>query len=142
MSQFLKFVLFGLVIFAVYKYATGEKGTELKYEILIDEGVTLTNRARLKVRNYYKMSKSLPESASDVGAGRAESYTGESLIRMDIKDGGIVVLTYDAKSGVEGGEITYSPNIQDEYFVGWNCETYDYPEISKILPNCKYKEYK
>ena len=135
-----KFILLIIVAFIAYKYITGEKGTQAIQGAYIIEGINITSKARGKVRNYYNMSETLPESASDIGAGRPDSYIGESLIRMEISDGGVMTLTFDKKSGIEGGKITYTPSIKNAHF-SWICTTYDYKNISLILPECSYKEY-
>lgn len=137
-----KIIIFAIILFAGYKYYTSEHGQSNIHGVYITEGVSLTARARGKVRKYYNASNNLPEANNDVGAGRPESYTGESLIRMEISTGGVVTIKFDIKSGVEGGEIIYTPIIQNGYFGNWKCETHDYPNIASILPGCIYEKHK
>ncbi len=104
---------------------------------LLKEGVELTNRERLKIRNYYISSNSLPESNSDIAGGVPEDYHGEALISMKISRGGVMTLTFNKKSGVEGGKIIYKPKIENGKFK-WSCITYDYPFIADYVDDCVY----
>jgi hypothetical protein len=62
---------------------------------------------------------------------------GESLHRLQIGSKGVVTLTYDAKSGVDGGTIRLVPTSKAAT-VSWRCETSSYPDIAVLVPLCDY----
>jgi hypothetical protein len=49
----------------------------------------------------------------------------------------VIVLEYDAKSGVAGGTIGLIPEVRNGS-VSWRCETPSYVGIAAIVPECRY----
>ncbi len=54
-----------------------------------------------------------------------------------LEDAGRIIIEYNQLSGVDGGQILLTP----EYTVSgvqWRCETYSFPGIERLAPQCRY----
>ncbi|MBL1321228.1 MAG: DUF2914 domain-containing protein [Methylophaga sp.] len=89
------------------------------------------------VAYHYAYEGKLPESNDDVDLGSPDIYANGSLQTAAIIENGIIELTYDAKSGVDGGVVRLVPTVVPG-MLNWQCETHDYQTISKYMPQCLF----
>jgi len=85
---------------------------------------------------YYQHGK-LPSANEEVGLGSPEVYANNALQRAEITPNGVVKLTYDGLTGVDDGVVRLIPTVVPG-MLKWRCETADYPNIGKYMPQCKY----
>jgi len=85
---------------------------------------------------YYQHGK-LPTSNNEVGLGAPEVYANNALLRAQVTLNGVVELTYDGKTGIDKGVVRLIPTVVPG-MLKWRCETTDYPNIGKYMPQCKY----
>lgn len=86
---------------------------------------------------YYASHGTWPANNAEAGLPAPETYRGESLLRLELM-GPIINLTFDAKSGMEGGRITLNgePTPKMAMGINWGCIS-NIADIAAIIPNCK-----
>ncbi|MGB0134655.1 pilin [Dokdonella sp.] len=109
----------------------------------IREAMVVAFSARNSVSESYMSSGRMPASNAQTGLGEPETYRGQSLLSMQVSEGGRIVLTFDATSSVEGGTVVLTPNLDGNESMGvqWKCVTHDYPLIARAWPyspGCEY----
>jgi len=94
---------------------------------------------RTAIAEYYMTTSKLPASNAEAGLPAPNEYRGKSLRAASVQDGAIQ-LVFDASSGVDGGRISLTPQLEHANAMGiqWRCESDDYPQIRRILPSCSY----
>lgn len=125
-----------------------EQGRELRERTLDEEralsaivnDVSAVTGARVAIAEFYMSNGRMPATNEEAGLSAPETYKGQSLVSMKIVDGGTMLLTFDAVSGVDGGTIEWQPDLDGIESMGlqWHCQTHDYAQIVRILPNCAY----
>lgn len=125
-----------------------EQGRELRERTLVEEralaaivtDISAASGARVAIAEFYMSSGRMPTTNSEAGLPEAKSYKGQSLVSLQISDGGAIVLTFDAASGVDGGTIEFMPDLTGIESMGmqWHCQTHDYAQIVRVLPSCNY----
>jgi len=86
---------------------------------------------------YYANHGTWPANNEDAGLPPPDTYRGESLVRLELM-GPIINLTFDAKSGIEGGRITLNGEPTPKMAMGihWGCIS-NIADIAAIIPNCR-----
>ena len=125
-----------------------EQGRQLAERTLAEDRAILAIRndtvastsARLAVTEFYMNSGRMPASNAEAGLPEPGSYKGQSLRSLEVSEGGELTLTFDAESGVDGGTIEWLPDLTgiESMGVQWRCQTRDFPQIVRALPNCDY----
>lgn len=104
------------------------------------EGLTAGANAKTAIVEYYQSNGEWPDSNEDLGLPAPGEFTGRALRSMAISDGGIITLTYNEKTGVNGGKIQLIPDAsQLETGVKWRCESSSYSNITVSIPQCIYR---
>jgi len=117
-----------------YKQQTNQ---QLVDTVFIAEGFEAGVMLKQATAEFYYHQGKLPSSNQDVGLGGPEVYASNSLQTAAITENGEIELTYDAKSGVEAGVVRLIPTVVPG-MLKWRCETQDYQNIAKYMPQCKY----
>lgn len=104
------------------------------------EGLQLSGSAKVAVAEYYFSNGEFPSSNAELGLGAPEQFHGQSLRSMHLSEGGIITLTYDAKSGFDGGSIQLIPEVGATAGLQWKCVTTDFRDIAASIPQCGYEE--
>ncbi|MEZ5461768.1 pilin [Dokdonella sp.] len=108
----------------------------------IREALIAASGAKVSVSEYYMTTGQMPASNAEVGLGEPDSYRGQSLLSMQVADGGRIVLAFDAASGVEGGTIELTPDLAGHESMGvqWLCTTNDFVNVARAWPGsgCEY----
>jgi hypothetical protein len=148
-KRFFDFVVTVVAVFValfVYDKLHGTRaGSDLRSGAVEDRGRMLqsdfhraADRAQTAMAEYYANHHAWPAKNEDLGLPPPDSYTGESLRRMEIM-GPAINLTFDAKSGVDGARITLNalPTRDMAMGINWDCIS-NIADIAMILPTCKY----
>lgn len=125
-----------------------EQGRQLRERTLGEEramlaivnDVAAVSGVRVAIADVYLSSGRMPASNADAGLPEPPTYKGQSLVSLQVVEGGTILLTFDANSGVEGGVIEWQPDLGGIESMGmqWQCLTHDYPLIVRALPTCTY----
>lgn len=99
-------------------------------------GMSVTNTA---IQEYYSNTGKWPASNEVCGLPEPEAFHGKSLTRLDVS-GLTVTLTFDAKSGVDGGQVIYTGQTTPQLVMGiqWKCVSPTFPDIAAAIPDCTY----
>lgn len=103
------------------------------------EGLQVAASAKVAVVESYFNTGKLPSSNAEVGMSAPDEFQTQSLRSMRIGDGGVITLTYDAKSGVDGGIIQLVPDLDNTYNIQWKCTSPDFRDIAETIPQCSYQ---
>lgn len=111
---------------------------QLKADEAIRSDAMVMSTARLAVTETYFSRGRMPSNNVEAGLPVPETFKGRSLKSLQVQDGGRIVLTFDAASGVDGGTISLEPDLAGLESMGiqWRCQASDYPQIARVLPGC------
>lgn len=125
-----------------------EQGKQLRERTLAEDralaaivsDVSAVSSGRLAIAEFYVSSGRMPATNAEAGLPAADTYKGQSLVSMQVSEGGTILMTFDASSGVEGGTIEWEPDLTGIESMGmqWHCQTHDYPSITRALPSCNF----
>jgi len=95
--------------------------------------------AKTAVAEFYASRGDWPTKNEDAGLPAPDAYRGESLRSLVIA-GPTITLTYDARSGVDGGKIILTGAATPDLAMGinWTCASPNIADIAAIFPFCKY----
>lgn len=103
------------------------------------EGLQAAGAAKAAIAEYYFSSGELPSSNAEIALAAAEQYRAQSLRSMGVSEHGVITLTYDVKSGVDGGTIQLIPNDSNPSRLQWKCVSADFRDIAATIPQCSYQ---
>lgn len=103
------------------------------------EGLQVVGAAKTAVAEYLANTGRFPSSNKQIGLAAPDQFKGQSLRRMSISEGGVITLTYDAKSGVDGGIIRIIPDNADPSLLKWRCISPNFRDIALTIPQCSYQ---
>jgi hypothetical protein len=97
--------------------------------------------AKTALAEFYANRGSWPTKNEDAGLPTPEAYRGESLRKLEV-DGPTITLTFDARSGVDGGQIILTGEATPNFAMGinWRCVSPNISDIAAIVPACKYSK--
>jgi len=97
--------------------------------------------AKTSVTEYYANRGSWPAKNEDAGLPAPDTYRGESLRSLAVGDQ-TITLTFDARSGVDGGKIILTGEATPNLAMGfnWTCVSPNIADIATIFPSCKYQQ--
>lgn len=98
--------------------------------------------AKMNIAEQYAYEGVFPKSNTEAHLPSPEKFRGMTLLSLKISEGGRINLEFDALSGHDGGLIQIIPDSSLIESIGlqWRCMTSDYPDIDKIIKDCKYIE--
>jgi len=105
--------------------------------VFIAEGFQTGVMLKQAIAEFYYHRGKLPASNKEVGLGAPEVYANHALQRAEVINNGVVKLTYDGLTGVDEGVVRLIPTVVPG-MLKWRCETTDYANISKYMPQCQY----
>jgi hypothetical protein len=125
-----------LVALAVLCYLWFSDARTERYRALayLSEGLAISAPVKMQVAMYYQMEGELPASNAALDLPPPEAFKGQSLVSVGLSDGGIITLTYDAKSGVPNGIIELIPSVDPVRGLIWECFSPSYRRVS----TCRY----
>ena len=97
------------------------------------------NGAKTSVAEFYANRGAWPTKNDDAGLPTPESYRGESLRKLEV-NGNTITLTFDARSGVDGGQVILTGEATPNFAMGinWTCVSPNITDIATVFPTCKY----
>jgi hypothetical protein len=95
--------------------------------------------AKTSVAEYYANRGNWPTKNEEAGLPTPDTYRGESLRKLEV-NGNTLTLTFDARSGVDGGQIILTGEATPNFAMGinWTCVSPNIADIATIFPICKY----
>lgn len=108
---------------------------------LLSRGYAMANDYRLMAADFWQRQGEQACSNADLELPAFRPRPDESLQRVEVTACGEITLTYDAKSGIDGGTILMTASVVKEYMgnkLKWKCTTQDYPEIGAFMPGCVF----
>ncbi|GAA3956874.1 pilin [Allohahella marinimesophila] len=130
------FPLFAAVLVIGACTVTSEQPTA---EAEMIEGFLAGSAVRYAVQDYAIEHGSLPASNADLGLPEPEAYARGALAAVAVGDRGRITLTFNDRSGVDGGTIQLVPIASDAlYGMQWDCRTASYEGIQSWAPACRY----
>lgn len=103
------------------------------------EGLQMGATAKLAIAEHYMATGKLASSNAQVGLPAPAQFKGRSVRSMRISEGGVITLTYDAKSGIDGGAIQLVPEHTLSSRLRWRCVSPDFHDIAETIPQCSYQ---
>jgi hypothetical protein len=97
--------------------------------------------AKISISEYFISNGRWPAGNREAGLPEPDSYRGESLRGLNVS-GSRIVLTFDARSGIDGGTIilTGAPTPNLAMGIDWRCTSPNLPQIAAIFPACSFGE--
>ena len=112
---------------------------EPKVDAEMIEGFLAGSSVRYAVQDYAVEHGSLPASNADLGLPEPKAYARGSLAAVEVSERGRIILTFNERSGVDGGTIQLVPIASDAlYGLQWDCRTVSYQGIQSWAPACRY----
>lgn len=106
----------------------------------IAEGLMIASAAKTRIVEYYASEGVWPSSNQQLDLAPANEIIGNSLQSLEIHSKGVIELTYDAKSGVDGGRILLLPKGDERHLaIRWECWTDSYADVNSWAPQCVYE---
>ena len=112
-----------------------EKHLQYKQINHIVDGLVSANNLKLYVTEYMYENGVWPENNAALNLAPPLELARKALKKIEILNGKII-LTYNEKSGVDGGVITLTPVVDFE--LRWDCQSSTYKEIETYYPGCRY----
>jgi hypothetical protein len=109
--------------------------------LLIRDDFHVSDGMRNAIAEYYMAMGKMPATAAEAGMQPAGEYRGKTLKSAALIADGVIELTFDVNSGVDGGRIRLLPDLSHAQAMGlqWHCQTADYPLIKRAVPTCEYE---
>jgi hypothetical protein len=118
-----------------------ERKEQAQIAIYLAEGLQVAALARTAVAEIYQTELKWPSSNREAGLPEPEQLQGKSLQSVRLARAGVIVLTYDGKSGVDRGVIRLVPSARAQGGpIDWRCESSSYENIASMLPQCVYRQ--
>lgn len=131
--------VFWAIVVALFSYDYfSKKKTDAHYSeyssaSYLIEGLSASSQAKHLITIHYHMNEKFPSSNQDIGIPSPEEFVGQSLIKLEVSNGGIITLTYNEKSGVNNGIIQLKPKISKAMGIQWGCSTPSYEKIAQFI---------
>ncbi len=107
-------------------------------DMLSEDFIRASSSAKVAYAEYFASMGKMPQDNKEIGLYEPPEYRGQSLTRMEVMPGKIV-LSFDAKSGVDGGQIELIPDASSVAMgVQWQCRTASYPNVARFARGCVY----
>jgi len=104
-----------------------------------DDAARAMNAVNIAIQEYYSNRGEWAPSNEAAGLPPPEAFRGKSLTRLEVS-GLMLKMTFDAKSGVDGGQVIYTGEGTPQLVMGiqWKCVSPSFPDIALAIPDCTY----
>lgn len=107
--------------------------------VYLVEGLQVSANVKQQLAEFYQNRGEFPSSNKELGLSEPGRFVGQSLMSLDVSEGGVITLRYDKKSGVENGIIRLTPDVSNPAMgIQWRCVTPSYQNVGAFMPQCKY----
>jgi len=94
---------------------------------------------RTQLAEHYMVNGSFPEDNADLGLPEPSAFSVDALESVEVKDDGVIELTYNAKSGLRNAIVQFVPDASEPALgMQWRCVTPSFRGIESWLPGCEY----
>jgi hypothetical protein len=142
----LKKVLLAIIVLAVclsvarlgyglYRLFQVKKQAEEAY---MRDGLEAAEMIKADEVRFFQTRGTWPASNVELGIPRPHDFVGDSMTNLTISPGGVITLTFDARSGVKQGIVHYVPWSPPGMEVQWECTTPSYSNAPNWSPPCHY----
>ena len=104
-----------------------------------DDAARAMNAVSIAMQEYYSNRGEWAPSNEAAGLPPPEAFRGKSLTRLEVS-GLTLTMTFDAGSGVDGGQVIYTGQATPQLVMGiqWKCVSPSFPDIAIAIPDCTY----
>ena len=128
-----------VVTLAAYERVNKYRYQDYQSHASLIEGIQMSHTVRNQVDYYYNLVGLLPSSNHDLDLPAPEKFSGDSLISLEVSEGGVITATFNEKSGVENGVIVFTPDVENMHMgIKWRCSTPSYKKINVYSLHCEY----
>lgn len=144
MITFSAVLLAVLVAFAALQYSAKKTRDEQMRPIvnaaLVSRGIAMAGDYRFMLHDHWRREGELLCDNADLGLPPYRPEPEGSLQSVEVTSCGEITLTYDEKSGVDGGIVLLTATVVDAPLskkkLDWQCSTNDYPDLGPLLHGC------
>ncbi|MEJ2141674.1 MAG: pilin [Gammaproteobacteria bacterium] len=128
-----------VVVLGGFELLRGKQVRTHMQAAFVAEGLAVTGMLRVAAAEYYNSHGEWPESHAEANLPAPYQITRQALTSAELGSDGVITLTYNAKSGVDGGTIRLVPSVSS--YLGdikWECRTSSFENIQEWAPQCMY----
>ncbi len=96
------------------------------------------------VNAYHQRTNSFPSSNAEAGVKPGGTLASADIKSIDIQNNGVVIAILTGNSGVDGGQIVFTPTVSqntDEGVVDWKCTSPNFSTIADVTGGtCEYSK--
>jgi len=121
---------------AVEDFGAGE--LKARNDMILSDLNRAMGSAKVAVAEYFFNRAEWPTSNEQAGLPAPDAYKGDSLRKLEVT-GNTLTLTFDEKSGVDGGQIVMVADGSNPAMgVSWKCTSRNLGFIATVVPACTY----
>ncbi len=146
-------MLLRTALLATALFASGAMGAEKetpstldiqKHYTAIGNAIGQVGNVEQLVGAYHQRANKFPSSNAEAGVKPGGALASADVKSIDITGNGVIVATLTGNSGVDGGQIIFTPNMEDNPDAGmirWVCTSPSYSTIADATGgNCEYSK--
>jgi hypothetical protein len=97
---------------------------------------------KVAVAEFYANLGKMPQDNAEAGLPAPSEYRGQTLRSATVNPDGSIDFEFDENSGKDGGHVRLIADLSHASAMGvqWHCETTDYPDVARAIPNCAYAQ--
>ena len=115
-----------------------------KHSAAISSALSQAAGVEQLVATYHQRTNNFPGSNAEAGVKPAASLASPDVSSIEVANGGSVIVTLTATSGIDGGTIVFTPATSqntDENTVDWTCRSPSYSTIADDTGGvCEYSK--
>jgi len=94
---------------------------------------------RTAVAEFYVSMGKMPKDNAEAGLPTPDEYRGQTLRSATVNPDGSIDFEFDENSGKDGGHVRLVADLTHPAMgVQWHCESADYADVARAIPNCAY----
>lgn len=127
-----------LVLFAFTVAACRGKG-DYRAAAHIVQGIATAGGLKVFVSAHHDDTGEWPDSNEAAGLRPPPEYANGAVTSIAVGPGGVITITYDEQSGVDGGTVQLTPDAsKPEAGTMWKCSTKSFEHLAELVPQCTY----
>ncbi len=115
-----------------------------KHNTSIGNAIGQVGNVEQLVGAYYQRANAFPSSNAEAGVKAGGALASADVKSIDIMGKGVIVVTLTGNSGIDGGQIVFTPNTEDNPDAGmirWVCTSPNFSTIADATGgNCEYSK--
>jgi hypothetical protein len=140
MKTFLAVALAVALVLSGFEWYRARQAQKFIPAAHIAAGLALAANVKNHVAAFHQQQGRLPSSNAELDLPAPERFAGAALRALTVSEGGVIILAYNALSGVDQGQVRLVPDLIDPALgLAWQCITPSYPDIGAWAPQCRYQ---